>query len=163
MALPLIAAKNFVLLAQQYRDLPIEFPHLKGVTLAQWAMESGWGKTKLAGEFGNYAGMKWGACDAGFGSPVVYGKEKYTWFSDLTSFIHAYWNRLDSVDLYGGWREHAETPETFINFITPPWLTGRRTTDGALTQPERTYVRDITDIRVRRTEEFFSLATKEIA
>lgn len=157
MALPQNATKNFVLLAQQYRDLDIEHPHLKGVTLAQWALESGWGGTKLCAEYGNYAGMKWGSTDAEYGHPVVYGGSKYTWFADLTSFINGYWHRLDHVDMYDGWREHAQTPEDFLSFITPPWLTGRRTTDGALLPAERMYVREIMDIRNRRTEEFFSV------
>jgi hypothetical protein len=154
MALPLVASKNFVTLAEQYRELPIEFPPLKAITLAQWAEESGWGRTSLADRHLNFAGMKWGAVDADFGSPVMYGQTRYTQFSDLTSFIHAYWHRLDAVSVFDGWRIQADDPVAFVNFITPGWLSGRMPV-FPLTSDERRYTKDIWNICRNRTEEFF--------
>lgn len=151
--LPLTATPNFITLAQAYRDFAISFPRLKGVTLAQWAMESGWGMTRLARQYGNYAGMKWGSIDREYGEPVMYGGTKYTSFTTPTTFILGYWHRLSSP-AWRGWEDHAADPQDFISFITPEWLTGRKA-NGSLSTDERKYVRDIMDIRNRRTEEFF--------
>src|ERR1700704_6205252 len=88
--LPLTASPNFVTLAETYRDYSIVFPKLKGVTLAQWALESGWGMTRLAKQYHNYAGMKWGKIDGAFGEPIMYGGQKYTGFTSPTMFIEGY-------------------------------------------------------------------------
>lgn len=152
--LPQVASKNFVTLAEQYRDYSIAFPKLKGVTLAQWALESGWGKTKLAQVHGNYAGMKWGQVDSQFGTPVMYGGSKYTSFTSPTMFIEGYWNRVLNSSAFNDWHGHLDDPTTFITWITPMWLTGRRT-DGSLLADEQRYIKDVLDIRKRRTEEFF--------
>lgn len=149
------ASKNFVTLSDVYRDLAIEFPSLKGITLAQWAMESGWGQSGLSAKHQNYAGMKWGKVDAEFGGPLQYGNTKYTEFTSPSSFIHAYWHRLDNVGVFKGWRLRAEVgPEAFLTFITPGWLTGRSFATP-LTTPERGYVEQVTGIWTRRTRELF--------
>lgn len=152
--LPQSADKSFVILADQYRDYYLEWPHLKGVTLAQWAVESGWGQSGLSRTHGNYAGMKWGPIDQEFGSPILTGGGKYTAFTSSTTFIAGYWNRLLNASPYTGVRDHTRTAEEFITFITPPWLNGRHPL-GPLQSNERDYVRDIMDIRNRRTEELF--------
>lgn len=160
--LPLTATKNFALLAEQYKAHPIEQPALKGVTLAQWAEESGWGQTKLAQVHGNYAGMVWGAVDENFGTPVMYGNRRFTQFTSLTNFIDCYWHRLDNVSVFNGWRDFADTPERFITYIAPGWLSG--TPCGhPLTFAEKRYVRDVLDIRSRRTEEIFRNVHQEEA
>lgn len=163
MPLPPNAGKNFLLLAEQYGDYQLEFPILKAVTLAQWADESGWGNTKLSSVYGNYAGMKWGSSTRHFGSPVRYAGEAYAQFTALTSFIEAYWARLDDVEAYKGWRRFADNPEAFLMYITPPWLTGRAPAIGAPTEElkaflnaaELKYVREILAITARRTADLF--------
>lgn len=152
--LPLTASPNFVTLANAYRDYPIAFPALKGVTLAQWALESGWGMTRLAKQLNNYGGMKWGNIDSAFGAPAMYGGQKYTQFSSLSMFIEGYWNRIEMSPAWAGWQDHMDSPAEFIAFITPEWLTGRKA-DGSLLADESKYVRDVMDIRNRRTEELF--------
>lgn len=156
--LPLVASKNFVALAEQYRDLSIAFPALKGITLAQWAMESGWGKTKLAQVHQNYAGMKWGRVDELFGSAVMYGGAKYTAFTSPTMFIEGYWNRVLNTAPFNDWHGHMDSAEMFITWITPMWLTGRHLHDSYLLPAERKYIKEVLDIRNRRTEEFFLCA-----
>lgn len=153
--LPQIATKNFVTLSEQYRDYSIAFPRLKGVTLAQWALESGWGKTKLAQVHQNYAGMKWGQVDSLFGSPVMYGGGKYTSFTSPTMFIEGYWNRVLNTAPFNTWHGHVDDPTVFITWITPMWLTGRKE-DGNLLAEERSYIKEVLDIQRRRTEEIFS-------
>jgi N-acetylmuramoyl-L-alanine amidase len=156
--LPLTASPNFVTLAQLYRDYDIAFPKLKGVTLAQWALESGWGSTRLAKQFHNYGGMKWGSVDHMFGEPAMYGGQKYTGFSSPTMFIEGYWNRIMISPAWATWQDHMDSPEDFITFITPEWLNGRKA-DGSLAASERKYIHDVLDIRNHRTEEFFAHAT----
>lgn len=160
--LPPTAAPNFVTLTQQYRDLAIEFPKLKGVTLAQWAYESGWGGSGLSAAHLNFAGMKWGNCDAHYGTLCRYGGANYTHFTSLQMFIEAYWHRLDTVSVFKGWRDHAGDPQDFITQITPGWLNGRITVPtGFLLADERTYVNQVMSIRNQRTEELFKWEDKQ--
>jgi hypothetical protein len=123
---PVTATEDFRSLAYLYAATDIEFPHLKGVTLAQWALESGWGTSNLARQHRNYAGMKWRKADAQFGNAQPYtahdGRTEYTHFNRNLDFIRAYWNRLDGVSAYAGWRQHTGSPEDFIGFIGPIWV-----------------------------------------
>lgn len=141
--LPLTATKNFALLTAQYRDLPIEFPHLKAVTLAQWGYESGWGKQKLAKDHGNYSNMRWGPfCLGQFGTPIRYGDGTYAQFTGLSAFVYAYWARFDDDNrAYWNWRVHSASAEQFIQHIAP--------------QDQPRYARDVLDIVHRRTGEIF--------
>lgn len=137
---PSTVKKNFTKLADIYASTPIEFPHLKGITLAQWAIESGWGGTGLAQRHNNYAGAKWRKYMAPFGYQVQYqahdGMEWYTHFHDERMFINGYWARLDLEPMYNGWREHTTTSAAYIKFIGPIWV-GTDPVDKAR------YVRDI--------------------
>jgi Mannosyl-glycoprotein endo-beta-N-acetylglucosaminidase len=152
--LPLSATPNFVMLAETYRDFDIACPNLKGVTLAQWALESGWGTSGIARRYQNYAGMHWGSIDSAFGESVTVGGLRYTSFTSPTMFIEGYWHRLAASAAWAGWEDHVKDPENFITFITPEWLNGRKA-DGSLLSDEKKYIKDILDIRSRRTEEFF--------
>lgn len=156
MALPLSASKNFVTLVDVLRDMAIEFPALKGVVLAQWAYESGWGQSGLATKHQNYAGMKWGAVDREYGNPLQYGTAKYTEFTCASAFIHAYWHRLDHVGVFDGWRLRAglADPMAFLAYITPGWLNGRAFA-VPLTADERVYVANVDSIYRNRTAELF--------
>jgi hypothetical protein len=155
MALPLTATPTFVILKDVYRDLPIEFPSLKGMTLAQWAFESGWGRSNIASKSLNFAGMKWGQVDSAFGTPLQYGNVKYTQFTSPSAFIQAYWHRLDNVSVFDSWRlRAARGPATFLAYITPGWLNGRAFS-VPLTVQERDYVAQVTSIWRNRTAEIF--------
>ena len=50
------ASQQLLDLAGHYRDKQVEFPGLKGVTLASWILESGWGQSELARKHNNFAG-----------------------------------------------------------------------------------------------------------
>lgn len=160
MALPHNVHRVFVDLTAVYRDKPIEFPHLKAITLAQWAIESAWGRTQLAHKFFNFAGMKWIPAMAPFGTPVMYaahdGRTQYVHFNNLESFIDAYWARLDMVAHYGDWRVWGNRkPADFMKWITPAWLTGRQAGEP-LNASERAYLRDTLKITENRTAELFT-------
>lgn len=156
MALPLTATKNFVILTDTYRDLNVVFPQHKGVTLAQWAFESGWGQSTLASRHFNYAGMKWGAIDGAYGHPVMVSGTKYTAFTSATTFIDGFWHRIIEAEPFKQWHEHIHgEPEDFMKWLAPIWLNGR-TTGGALRADEQKYLRDVFDIYNRRTKELFT-------
>jgi hypothetical protein len=155
MALPATATKNFKQLIELYRDLPVDFPHLKAASAAQWAMESGWGKSGLAAKHLNFAGMKWGQVDRTFGVPAIVGGETWTAFPDPAKFIQAYWHRLDNVSVFKGWRDHTKDATDFLVFVTPGWLTGRAPS-VPLRPEERAYVRDILSIANGRMAPIFS-------
>lgn len=116
-------------LVKVYDAGTIEFPQLKGITVAQWAIESAWGNSRLARVGVNFAGMKWSPADRAYGgsqgNKTQDGYERgfsYTFFDTKIGFIQAYWARLDRVSAYRGWRDHVTTPEDFIQFIGGPWV-----------------------------------------
>ena len=158
MPLPSTASPGFQALTAVYQTMAIEFQHLKAITLAQWALESGWGKTGLASKYNNYAGMKYRATDHPGGVPVLYtahdGREHYTHFRTHADFIAGYWHRLDTIPLYKDWREHAHDPKAFILFIAPRWRNGRT----VLESTARGYARDILGIAEKRTADLFPQA-----
>ncbi|MEG4005447.1 N-acetylmuramoyl-L-alanine amidase [Microcoleus sp. Pol11C1] len=105
-----------------YAKMTIEFPQLKGITIAQWLLESGRGTSRLAIEHLNFGGLKWRDEMTGFATLVDYeagdGWDKYCKFASLEKFIQGYWHFLDR-DPYEGWRNNADSPEGLIRFIGP--------------------------------------------
>ncbi|MFM1815651.1 MAG: hypothetical protein RLZ98_2346 [Pseudomonadota bacterium] len=123
---------EFMALLRAYRDAEIEFPQLKDITFAQWALESGYGTSELAVRHKNFAGMKWRRDMAIYAREVFYRPahdpkdSAYCGFASIEHFIKGYWHRLDIrslpyATLNGGWRTQASTPESFIDFIGPIW------------------------------------------
>ncbi len=95
-------------MAIAYHKADIEFPRLKAVTLAQWMLESGRGKSELAQKHNNYAGLKWRG-DLGVEGAVSIsydahdGNDMYAKLPSLSKFVEYYWKFLDR-DIYDGWR-----------------------------------------------------------
>ncbi|MEQ1695118.1 MAG: trypsin-like peptidase domain-containing protein [Hyphomicrobiaceae bacterium] len=129
---PLQVGPRFRELLETYRTVTIDFPHLKDITFAQWAHESGYGRSPLSMLHLNFAGMKWRTAMAPFAHQVFYKPPhdpqdtEYCGFKDLTDFVRGYWHRLDIPSLpyanrNGGWREHAGSANTFLDFIGPIW------------------------------------------
>lgn len=133
------AVAGTVTLTQRFDDLrrlyattAIDFPNLRNITFAQWAHECDFGRSELAREHQNFAGMKWLDAMSPFAKRVRYrpahdpdGRD-YCGFDTLEKFIAGYWFRLDLPSLpyssrNGGWRRNAETPDMFIDFIGPIW------------------------------------------
>ncbi|NEU82110.1 glucosaminidase domain-containing protein [Nostoc sp. UIC 10630] len=96
---------------------------LKEVSLAQWLLESARGKSDLAVNANNFAGLKWRIPDMkGFAEPlkikvpselqeVVFCK-----FTDIDAFIIGYWKFLTRTP-YKGLEEYTNTPENFLGFL----------------------------------------------
>jgi len=119
-------------LRKLYATIPIDFPALRDITFAQWAHESDFGRSELATKYSNFGGMKWLSAMAPLAKPVPYrpshdpdGRD-YCGFDSFENFIAGYFHRLDLPSLpyssrNGGWRNHAENPNMFIDFIGPIW------------------------------------------
>lgn len=160
--LPDTATNNFRFLAAEYVEAAIDFPHLKAITLAQWALESGWGTARLAAQYFNYAGMKWRPYMNSFATPIMYaahdGKEKYCHFLSNRHFIDGFWFRLDCEPAYKGWRNHTSTAEQFIEFVGPIWVDGL---DGTRYAVQRAYFQDVKKICALRTQDIFDPPSEE--
>ena len=127
-------SKEFWELMQTYGKATIEFPKLRGISFAQWALETGYGRGNenrlnsdvLPRVHKNFGGMKYRSEMAAYATPVDYtdwqGKtDKYCHFDSYENFIKAYWKRLDVVSDYDGWRKHTGSLDAFIDFIGPIW------------------------------------------
>ena len=98
----------------------IEAPALRAVTLAQWALESGWGTSALATQHCNFAGLKWRPEMQGFAVPVDYiahdGPDVYCAFDSESAFIAGYWRFIGRAP-YVGWHNHMNSAVDYIQFI----------------------------------------------
>ena len=107
-------------LVKAYAKTTIDFPQLKGITIAQWILESGRGTSRLATEHLNFGGLKWRDEMTGFATPVDYeasdGWEKYCKFDSLEKFIKGYWRFVERSP-YEGWRNNVSSAEAFIGFV----------------------------------------------
>lgn len=102
--------------------MDIKYPHLKPVTVAQWALESGRGSSKLATDHLNFGGLKWRKEMQGYATKVWYeahdGGEYYCNFMSFEAFIKGYWKFIERPP-YIGWESHTATEEDYIEFIGP--------------------------------------------
>lgn len=115
---------NWTELVTAYLAAEIELPTLKPVTLAQWALESGWGKSRLAQDHNNFAGLKYRARMRDHAKPVDYvasdGIDTYCKFASIEDFIEGYWHFIDSGP-YTDWKNYDDNPIGYIRYI---WETG---------------------------------------
>jgi len=102
--------------------MDIKYPHLKAVTIAQWALESGRGFSKLATDYLNFGGMKWRKEMQGYADKVFYeahdGGDYYCKFNSIEGFIKGYWKFIERPP-YVGWEGHTSNEEEYIEFIGP--------------------------------------------
>jgi len=151
--LPLSTTPGFIELLKVADATEIEFPNLKSVAAAQWALECGWGTSALAREHHNYGGAKWRPWCKPYGKPVQYtawdGPDTYVSFNSDADFIAAYWKRLDVTSAYSGWRFKTDTPAAFMSHIGPPWV-------GVSDAHAKAYVRRVLDIHANTMSKVFS-------
>lgn len=114
------AAKLWRELIKNYKDAEIEFPGLRAVTLAQWALESGRGSSDLAKDHFNFAGLKYRERMQGFARPVDYpasdGTATYCAFDSIPAFIAGYWHFIKSGP-YEGYDAFANDPIGYIGHL----------------------------------------------
>lgn len=131
-AVPLTKLPNdplFSELAAAYSDKKIEFPKLKAVTLAQWAVESAFGRSEIAQRHYNFASLQYLQKTKNCHKVTIEAPGRTTEFcrfASIDAFIEGYWARLDNANAYNGWRDHADDPEAFLDFIAPRWAPGSR-------------------------------------
>lgn len=108
-------------LVRTYHSADIEFEKLKGITLAQWLLESGRATSELSTKHNNFGGLKWRG-DLGIegATKVSYkahdGETDYAKLNNIQTFIAYYWKFIDRP-VYDGWRKHSGNPEKFLRFI----------------------------------------------
>lgn len=109
-------------LVKCYAQMEIKYPHLKAITIAQWALESGRGSSRLATEHLNFGGLKWRKEMQGYATKVWYeahdGGDFYCKFDKLENFIKGYWRFIERAP-YVGWENHTADEEDYIEFIGP--------------------------------------------
>lgn len=109
-------------LVEAYKSVNIEFSHLKPITLAQWMLESGRGKSDLAQKHLNFGGLKYRSEMKDIAEPVEYeahdGKDNYCKFNSVQDFVKGYWIFIDRWP-YDGWRDNCQTGIEYIEFIGP--------------------------------------------
>jgi len=95
-------------------------PKLKSIVLAQWILESGWGKSSLATKHYNFGGLKWRKEMSKYAVPVVYkahdGITRYNKFKSAKDFIEGYWHFIDRYP-YRGWDAYKDSPVKYLKFI----------------------------------------------
>ncbi|MEH1872859.1 glucosaminidase domain-containing protein [Nostoc sp.] len=96
---------------------------LKEVTLAQWLLESDRGKSELAVNANNFAGLKWRVTEMkGFAEPFKMKvpsepeEVEFCKFIDIDAFIIGYWKFLTRTP-YKGLEDYTNTPENFLGFL----------------------------------------------
>jgi len=103
-----------------YQETEITYPALKLITLAQWALESGWGKSELAKSHFNFAGLKYRARMSDHAEPVDYeahdGLDTYCKFKSIEHFITGYWHFIDSGP-YPDWEMYSDDPLGYVSHL----------------------------------------------
>ncbi len=94
---------------------------LKRATLAQWILESGRGKSQLAIEHFNFAGLKFRARMTGICLAVDYrGSDgdltTYCKFANVEKFVEGYWHFIASGP-YDGWQQYDDDPKRYIRHL----------------------------------------------
>lgn len=132
-------------LIKEYKKTDINYPALKLVTLAQWALESGYGRSKLATEHNNFSGLKYRDRMAQHANPVSYGAHDgvdiYCKFTNISAFIVGYWHFIESGP-YSGWEDFGENPLGFIRHLKSRGFAG-----------DPNYVEKVMDVFNRLSEE----------
>jgi hypothetical protein len=118
--------EHFLKLVSLYATQVIAHPHLKAATIAQWALESDWGRSALAAAHYNFAGMKWQEAMSGLAVSADYrrplgGTAPYCRFLTLEDFVKGYWGRLERDSSLSGWQQHTGTAQAFLDFVLPRW------------------------------------------
>jgi N-acetylmuramoyl-L-alanine amidase len=114
-------------LIRTYAEASIEAPALKLVTVAQWALESGYGSSALATEHNNFAGLKYrervnrGREGHPLATPVDYiasdGEDTYCKFANFDDFIAGYWAFVKNGSMYDGWEAYGLDPIGYIGHL----------------------------------------------
>lgn len=118
--------------ARLFRDLlahhmptDADLVRMKAVLAAQWAVESNFGRSALAVQHFNFAGIEWAESlgDVAVRIPHPTNPEKgdFCRFLSLDHFADACLRRLERQPAFSGWRAASRTAEDFIAFLAATW------------------------------------------
>jgi hypothetical protein len=118
---------TFKTLIAQYRDTPLERPHLRAASLALWILESQGGISTLARDHRNFARLTYHPKLANLCRPAILSHpergQTYCSFQDLPAFVSGFWQSLD-LGPQTDWRDHAATDQTFLLYLAGIWGNG---------------------------------------
>jgi N-acetylmuramoyl-L-alanine amidase/uncharacterized FlgJ-related protein len=124
-ALDADATATFRQLVGEFKPPHAELSALKAVLAAQWALETDWGRSALAGQHFNFAGIPWqdqlNDIAAKVPHPTAPEKGDFCRFLSLATFVKGYALRLERDAAFSGWRNHTGNPESFITFLAQRW------------------------------------------
>ena len=107
-------------LIESYRQYKRVSRELKIATIAQWALESGRGKSDLAKKHYNFGGLKYRDRMKGFAEPVKYqasdGWDVYCAFDSVEDYIAGYWHFIDTKN-YENWEDYSNDGRGYIQYI----------------------------------------------
>jgi hypothetical protein len=112
-------------LVRRYADYPVPYPALKPVSVALWALESGWGRSDLARIHFNFAGIAWWEELADFAAPIQYTAQStgvtsdYCRFASFENFFDAFWQRFERDPRFADLAANAGSPAAFLGYIAP--------------------------------------------
>ena len=119
------ATADFKRLVSEFSPPHEKLEGLEVVLAAQWALESDWGRSALAEQHFNFAGIPWlDALDdvaVKVPHPNVPEKGDFCRFLSFETFVKGYGMRLENDSSMSGWRDHSKTPEAFIKFLAERW------------------------------------------
>lgn len=118
-------ARLFRDLVEHHLPADADLAKVKAVLAAQWAVESNWGRSALATQHFNFAGIEWSdrLSDLAARVPHPTNPEKgdYCRFLDLARFAEGYLQRLEREPAFAGWRSRAGSAADFIAFLSATW------------------------------------------
>ncbi|MFS8037026.1 glucosaminidase domain-containing protein [Xanthobacter sp. AM11] len=118
-------ARLFAELVSRHLPADADLARVKAVLAAQWAVESNWGRSALAVQHFNFAGIEWSDRLAGIAARVPHPtspeKGDFCRFLDLARFAEGYVQRLERDPAFAGWRARTAAPADFIAFLSQAW------------------------------------------
>lgn len=98
---------------------------LQPVLVAQWGLESDWGRSDLARIHENYAGIPWSDLYRELAAPVPHPGDPargiFCRFLSASGFLRAYRHRLDNDPAFVGWTAETAQSARFAGFLGRTW------------------------------------------
>ena len=120
----MIYSKDFKEMVETFLRHGSNYEIVHAACIAQFILETGRGKSKLAKQHNNFAGMKWRKELSGVATKVLVDAPSETAyfcsFETIHDFVEGYWIFLGRAP-YDGWEDHTDDAEDFIDFVGPIW------------------------------------------
>lgn len=101
------------------------FAALQPALVAQWGLESDWGRSDLARIHANFAGIEWSGLFGEMAAPVPHpadpARGRFCRFLSPRTFLRGYKHRLDNDPAFAGWAASAGDPASYAVFLGAAW------------------------------------------